>query len=474
MPNVDIKIPKAYKFLLKDYRYKISYGGRAAARTWSFVRAMLIKSLERKRRILCTRYIQNSIRESIHETLRSQIELLGLSDYYDIQEREITCKPTGSAFIFMGLYKNFDKIKSMEGLDIIDIEEADSVSDECFRVILPTLRRAGSELWARFNTKYDSDAVYERFVAKTPPGCYAVKTTYRDNPHFPEVLKKEMEQDRAFRPHEAKNIWDGELIGTGRKIYPMFDRKIHVKEFKWEDISKQAVCYMAMDPASKYYPACLWLAQFPHPFDKSQTIKWVYNEWPTRQELGEDFHKVRKSLLYVGSIKDMATELFARDGQEYGLKVKQRFIDTRFAKGSGSANFSSDTIGIVQQFAKRDNGGMLFNMPFEKIIDVQRDKIIQDMQYNTLLPISDYNMPNLYISPRCHNLIESLSNHRCEEDSEKESEKFKDFSDCARILYAGFSDIKYKDPSKVNHDHSGFRQMESSSYQDQASGGWMT
>jgi phage terminase large subunit len=445
---INIDIPLVYSFLFDKARYKISYGGRAAGRSWSFIRALLIKSLEKKRLILCCREIQTSIKESVYRLLVEQIELLNLSSMFIITQQNIIAKTTGSEFIFKGLFRNINAIKSLEGIDICDIEEAETVSEESWKILLPTfMRKPGAEVWIKFNTRYVDDPTYQRFVVNPPHDSIIKFTTWRDNKYFSEESRKEKDQDFAFRPTEAKNIWDGEPVGAGMKIYPDFKETIHVKEF---DIPTTAQAFMAMDPAMHYYPAALWLAQWPN--TTGELTRYVYNEWPSRSDLGDWFHKARKNVKYLGSLADMSREIYAHDGSELGLKITKRGIDTRFAKGTGSSSYySGDTVGLVAEFAKKINGGILFTCPWEKAIDMALNRITQDLQYNTLLPISDYNQPKLYIAPKCLNLIESLKNHRLELGSEKEDPKFKDFSDSLKIMWATFSEEKYKDPKGQEH-----------------------
>lgn len=447
--NLEINLPKAYNFLFQPARYKVAYGGRGAARSWSYVRALIVTALQKKTRIVCFREIQNSIKESIHRLISDQITLMGLDKYFVITDRQILCN-NGSEFIFEGLYRNVNRIKSLEGVDVADIEEAESVSEDSWQILLPTIRKPNSEIWIRFNTKYVDDATYSRFVVNTPENAIVRKTSYKDNPYFPDVLMQEMKADRAFRPLEAKNIWDGEPIGTGRKVWQEFNPTVHVREFKWKDIITTANCFMAIDPAQHYYPACLWIAMFPKNNRRKgpeDFIKWVYNEWPKKDDLGAYFHEVRQKLLYSGSLADLSMQIYANDMTiQEQVKIEKRGIDTRFAKGSGAGNYYNDTTGIVGQWAKKENGGLLFSMPDEKIIDIQRDTITKDMQYNTLLPLGQNNEPSLYIAPWCHNLLQSMSNHRLEEDAEKESPKYKDFSDTLRILYATMAGHTWRDP----------------------------
>jgi phage terminase large subunit len=446
------QIPEVYGYLFEPHRYKISYGGRGAGRTWSYARALLAKAMLSQIRILCCREIMNSIRDSIHQTLRDQIHLLGLDEFFDIQERAITCKTTGSEFIFRGLYRNVNAIKSIAGINICDIEEAESVSEESWSVLIPSIREPNSEIWARWNTKYSDDPTYERFVKNPPHDAVVKKTGWEDNPWFPDVLRLEKESDYAYRPQEAKNIWGGMPIGVGRKVWPLFSFNTHVKNFDMEKLKldKNVSYFMAMDPAQHYYPAILWAAVMCQP-SGGRTI-WIYNEWPTRQDVGDEFHAIRKKLLYSGSLMDLSKSILVNDGTlQWGIKIRKRAMDTRFAKGAGAGSyFSGDTQGLVSEFAKKDNGGLIFHCPYEKIIDAQAKNIQQDLQYNTTLPIGPFNEPALYISPSCHNLILSMQNHRLKEDSEVEDEKYKDFSDCLRILYASIEGENLK-PQPANY-----------------------
>ena len=112
-------VPPAYLWLQEKARFKVCYGGRGAGRSWSFARYLICRALQSKIRILCTREIQNSILESVHATLKGQIELLGLDQHFTINDRSIICNSTGSEFFFMGLYRNVSKIKSLYDFNAI-------------------------------------------------------------------------------------------------------------------------------------------------------------------------------------------------------------------------------------------------------------------------------------------------------------------------------------------------------------------
>ena len=130
MKNLKIDIPPAYEFLKYPFRYKSAWGGRGAARSWSFARALLLRGVKHKLRILCTREFQKSIKDSVHKLLCDQIDLMNMHSIYEIKRDNITSK-TGTEFIFAGLKHNITNIKSMEGIDICWVEEAEKVSEDC-------------------------------------------------------------------------------------------------------------------------------------------------------------------------------------------------------------------------------------------------------------------------------------------------------------------------------------------------------
>jgi phage terminase large subunit len=190
-------------------RYRVCYGGRGAGRSWSFARALLVRSLERRSRILCAREFQNSIQDSVHALLSDQIEVLGLNQYFEIQATAIYAR-NGSEFIFSGIRSNPTRIKSMEGANIAFVEEAAQITERSWEILIPTIRAAGSEIWAAYNPDLESDPTHQRFVIHPPDSAIVQKTTHADNRWFPEPLKAEMEYLRRVDADAHAHVWLGE------------------------------------------------------------------------------------------------------------------------------------------------------------------------------------------------------------------------------------------------------------------------
>ena len=193
MPNlperhIKIPIPDPFLELLKEHRYKLLYGGRGGAKSWSVARALLVKAIEGKKRVICAREYQNSIRESVHALLEEQIRTLQIDDLFTVQERAIL-GPNGSEFVFMGLKANIHSAKSFEGADILWIEEGQTTSKESLDIIIPTIRKEGSEIWITMNIETDEDPVKTMLIDNPPPGAYVRKVNFDENRHMSSTLE---------------------------------------------------------------------------------------------------------------------------------------------------------------------------------------------------------------------------------------------------------------------------------------------
>lgn len=240
-----IQFPSKLQFLFKPYRYKGAYGGRGSAKSWSFARALLLQGTSKPLRILCAREVQKSIKQSVHKLLSDQIQALGLGGFYQVLETEIR-GANGTEFSFSGLATHtIDSIKSFEGCDICWVEEAHAVSKRSWDVLLPTIRKPGSEIWLSFNPELETDETYQRFVAYPPPDSCIVPINYSDNPWFPDVLDKERLHCKATDPKGYDNIWEG-------KCKPAVEGAIYYDEVAKAEADGR-ICNVPYDPAKKVH-----------------------------------------------------------------------------------------------------------------------------------------------------------------------------------------------------------------------------
>jgi phage terminase large subunit len=207
---IEWEFPEKLAFLFEPHRYKVAYGGRDGAKSWSFARALLLQGAEQPLPTGCFREVQKSIKDSVHQLLSNQIEELGLTGFYDILRDEIRGE-NGTFFRFAGLSaQTRDSIKSFEGLKRAWVEEAQSVSKRSWDILIPTIRAPESELWASFNPDLDTDDTYHRFVVNTPPGAKVVQINFSDNPWRSGVLDAERKHMLETAPDDYAHIYLGQ------------------------------------------------------------------------------------------------------------------------------------------------------------------------------------------------------------------------------------------------------------------------
>lgn len=275
------KFPSPLQCLFVPKRYKVLYGGRGAGRSWGVARALLLMGANAPIRVLCVRELQNSIEESVHKLLSDQIDDLGLSAFYKIEKAKIYGL-NGTTFSFEGIKNNTTKIKSYEGIDYCWVEEANKVSKNSWKILAPTVRRDGSEIWMTFNPELDTDYTYVRY-AKEPnlepplpgrfpepikcpifesPSTFSVFMTWRDNPWFPEELRKEMKYDKEHDYDSYLNVWEGHTVQA-------LQGAVYAKELRQATLQHRicSVPYEAETPVDVFFDlgradnTAMWFAQ---------------------------------------------------------------------------------------------------------------------------------------------------------------------------------------------------------------------
>lgn len=215
LPTTDVAFVKEFKELFnEDWRTIVYYGGRGSGKSYHVALSLLLRGRDKKMRILCTREIQNTIKDSVHKLLKDICEKYEFNDYVATND-SIVNKITGTEFIFRGLKHNILEIKSTEGVDVAWVEEAQSVSEESLKILVPTIRKDGSQLIFTFNRVNELDPVYVRYVINPSPKTYVRQVNYDTLDKvglFPEALRLEMEADKAD-PDVYAHIWLGEPRG---------------------------------------------------------------------------------------------------------------------------------------------------------------------------------------------------------------------------------------------------------------------
>lgn len=189
---------------------RVLYGGRASSKSWEFAGRVAQIGQEYTTKVLCVRRFQNKIKDSVYSLIKNQIDNFGF-DGYEVQK---TCilHENGSEFVFYGIERNIDEIKSFEGADILWIEEAHNLTKEQWEILEPTIRKAGSEIWISFNPRLITDFVWQNFIVNTPKNAIVRRINFDENPFISAKMLRTIEELKTRDPEAFKHIYLGEPI----------------------------------------------------------------------------------------------------------------------------------------------------------------------------------------------------------------------------------------------------------------------
>ncbi|BEL79886.1 terminase [Serratia marcescens] len=229
-----------YDTPIGSVRWRWTYGGRGGGKSVEIARALVILGAIDPMIILCAREFQNSISDSVLALLEAEIYALGLNHFYTVKNNEITGR-NGTRFTFKGLRTNLQSIKSMFGIKICWVEEAQTVSQESWDILGPTVRANNSEVWVSYNPREATDPTYtlmKRHEVDPPDGGVIIRqVNYPDNAFFPDVLRQEMEYCKRVDYEAYEHIWLGLPKALSEAV--IFSGKYRVEAFP-DDLYMQA------------------------------------------------------------------------------------------------------------------------------------------------------------------------------------------------------------------------------------------
>ena len=216
-----------------ELRYRVMRGGRGSGKSFTGAKMAAIWGAIEPLRILCTREYQNSIKESFHAELKNAIgSCPWLTTQYDVGIDYLRHKSNGTEFIFKGLRHNIDGVKSMAQIDLVVVEEAETIPIRSWQDLIPTIRASGSEFWIIYNPKSRDSWVAQTFDGDTlPPRTAVVEMNHDDNPWFSKELDEQRLHDRdVMDPALYRHVWEGGYYEQSDA--QVFAGKFEQKEFE--------------------------------------------------------------------------------------------------------------------------------------------------------------------------------------------------------------------------------------------------
>lgn len=226
-PIWECEIPAIFEPFLQPARFKIARGGRGSSKTRTVITILVNNVLYAGWRVVCFRELMEAIAESSYQEIVEEIERRNLGAFFDITKTEIACPSSGGVFKFSGIRASSkrlqnQKLKGFSNFDAAFIDEGESITKDSWNALVPTMRKAGSEIYVCFNPASPLDFIYQAFVVEPlypaelhgKPYCIALTVNYTDNPFFPQELRDDAELMQATDPELYRHVYLGEPVAA--------------------------------------------------------------------------------------------------------------------------------------------------------------------------------------------------------------------------------------------------------------------
>jgi phage terminase large subunit len=231
--QLDIQTPRAFAPLLFPNRYKGAFGGRGSAKSHFFGESLVEKHVMLPgSRSVCIREVQKSLEQSSKKLIEDKIKKLKVQHLFRVLDDKIIT-PGNGIIIFAGMQNHTaDSIKSLESFGTAWVDEAQALSRHSLKILRPTIRAPGSEIWFSWNPAKPSDPVDDFFRGSGAgrKNAICVEANWRDNPWFPPELEADRQEDLRLIPEEYDHIWEGGYITITESL--IFKGRVSVEPFE--------------------------------------------------------------------------------------------------------------------------------------------------------------------------------------------------------------------------------------------------
>ena len=268
--------PKLFPLIFDFNKYSLFLieGGRGSAKTHSVGRFILYLGEQRKIKVCCGRVIKDSVKHSVLALFKDLIDEFKLD--YDVSENQIVHRKTGSVIFFKGFREQeIVNIKGLEGVDILWIDEAETVTKRAVDVIVPTIRKPNSKIIFTMNRYVKSDAVYQHCVSRS--NCLHIHINYFENPFCPQKLIDEAEECKRLNMADYNHIWLGLPLEQGTNYLVASERIEAAKNLKWNNERHPNNSVMALDLSASGGDLCVakrLIQRSMSVWEEAETITW--------------------------------------------------------------------------------------------------------------------------------------------------------------------------------------------------------
>ena len=216
--------------IIDDYSCPIEvyYGGAGSGKSHGALQKVLLKAVNRKRKVLVIRKVGATIKDSVFALMRQLLVDCRQHGTAKINRSDFEIElANGSVFLFKGL-DDPEKIKSIVGITDIVIEEATELTVEDFTQLTLRLRPLDPDpqIFVMFNPVSKANWVYEHFFLNPPPKALVINTTYKDNRFLPRAYHDTLERLKTTNPAYYRIYALGEFATLDKLVFPVIQRRL--------------------------------------------------------------------------------------------------------------------------------------------------------------------------------------------------------------------------------------------------------
>lgn len=258
MAKATMNVSPAFDDFIFDWFYEtyLVLGGYGSGKSHGVVQKLVIKLYEEKRKACVVRQVYETHKESTFDLIKQVLDDMGLlAEEGCRKHKSKVCWrvsplefkfPNGSRIIFKGM-DSTEKVKSLNGVSIVWIEECSEISLEAYLELLGRIRTYGISMHfiltcnpvGKFNWVYQTffektnddgsttkflkeDTLYERRTV-VKKGVYYHHSTCDDNPFLPIEYVQRLDSMRKYDPSLWMVARLGRFGATGLRVLPQFE-----------------------------------------------------------------------------------------------------------------------------------------------------------------------------------------------------------------------------------------------------------
>ena len=350
--NKQVTVNNHFIDFIQDWNYKFYFlvGGYGSSKSYHVATKLLLKLASEKRLALVVREVYDTIRDSCFSLFEEVALRIGIYDHLKFKTSPMqVIFPNGSKIIFKGL-DNPQKLKSINGVSIVWLEECSECKYEAYKELLGRLRHkelsnhiicstnpVGTDNWtySHFfkndeNNKIilDDEILYLNRIVKTN-NTYYHHSTCEDNAFLPKSYIDELNQMREYDFDLYRVARLGHYGANGEKVLPQFKVLEHDKVMDFANKCPSRHIKTGMDFGFvTSYNAVIQMA-----IDDKNKDLYIFNEYyskgKTDDEIAKEIEEFKNFIIIADNAEPKSIAYFNRLG--YKMKACKKFAGSRLA-----------------------------------------------------------------------------------------------------------------------------------------------